>query len=641
MKFKTSSRMTTGTTQPMARPTLAGRLADRSLEGLCRAILPVHVNEGDIAANTATLKRFLAHQPAYVNVATRMGAGAVDLLTRAVSGRSLQNATTEDQERVMSLLTRTTLGSNAMEGLKALVLLAAGSEMAAAEILETARNTDIARPDAVLNVTPSISWPQVSQFDAVVIGSGAGGAMAAMELAGAGMSVAILEEGRRWTVEEFRTIHPLDRFAGLYRDGGSTVALGQPPVVLPIGRAVGGTTVVNSGTCYKTPKEVLLDWRDEAGFSLADPDSLMPELDRVWELIQVGPVPLDVMGINGRTIMSGAEKLGWSTGPLDRNAPGCGGTCQCAIGCPKNAKFGVHMNALPRACESGARIISEARVSRIMVENGRAAGVLAYRSDGSAFKVLAPRVIVAAGTTESPLLLRRSGLGKHHMIGMNMAIHPAIGVAGRFEEPVVAWHGVLQSAYVDQLHAEHGVLLEATSTPPGMGSMILPGFGSKLVTELEQADHLGTLGGMVADLSVGRVIGRNRGTMIYNLSKRDGRRLLEAIRGAGKVLLAAGAMEILTGIPGQPPVRSEQELDDTISRSDPKSLHPAAFHPVGTVAAGSDPGRFPVEPTGSLRGTSGVWVADGSLMPTCPGVNPQVTIMALSLAVAKSIINQQ
>ncbi|MHB8263217.1 MAG: GMC family oxidoreductase [Acidimicrobiales bacterium] len=640
MKSNTSSRTTGSAKNPTTRSILSTRPVDHSLEGLCRAILPVSSDKGDITAIMATLKRFLSYQPAYMDVAVRLGAGAVDVFSRAVSGRSLQNASVSDQEHVISLLCRTTLGSNAMEGLKALILLAAGSEMATAEILETAHNAPIERPDAALDIVPSISWPQISRFDAIVVGSGAGGAMAAMELAGAGMSVAVLEEGRRWTVEEFRTVHPLDRFAGLYRDGGSTMALGRPPVILPVGRAVGGTTVVNSGTCYKTPKEIMLSWRDEAGFGLADPDTLMPELDRVWEMIQVGPVPLDIMGTNGRTVMAGAEKLGWSTGPLDRNAPGCGGTCQCAIGCPKNAKYGVHLNALPRACASGARIISQARVSRVLMEGGKATGVLAYRSDGSTFKVLSPRVIVAAGTTETPLLLRRSGLGKHPMVGRNMAIHPAIGVAGRFEEPVVAWHGVLQSAYVDQLHAEHGVLLEATSTPPGMGSMILPGFGRKLVAELDQADHLSNLGGMVADLSAGRVMGKDRATIIYNLTNRDGRRLLEAIRGAGKVLLAAGAMEILTGIPGQVPVRSEQELDDAISRADPRSLHLAAFHPVGTVAAGSDPGRFPVEPSGSLRGADGVWISDGSLMPTCPGVNPQVTIMALSLAVAREIIDR-
>ena len=596
---------------------------------------------GDVRANTEALKRYLTYQPSYINMAVRSGAVTMNLLSRALTGRSLYDATSEERERVIASLTRTTLGSNAMEGLKALILLAAGAEMATGEILEISRKASIERPDAILDVTPSISWSSGRRFDVIVIGSGAGGAMAAMEMAEAGLNVAIIEEGRRWTVEEFRTIHPLDRFAGLYRDGGSTTALGQPPVVLPIGRAVGGTTVVNSGTCYKTPKDVLLHWRDDAGLTLADPDDFMSLLDKVWEMVKVGPVPLDVMGKNGKTVMKGAEKLSWSTGPLDRNAPGCGGSCQCAIGCPKNAKYGVHLNALPAACAAGARIISEARVSRLLIEDEQVAGVEATRTDGSVFKVFAPRVVIAAGTTETPLLLRRSGLGGHPMIGKNMAIHPAIGVAGRFEENVTAWHGVLQSAYVDQLHEEHGILMEATSTPPGMGSMILPGFGHRLVAEMERADHLATLGSMVADLSVGRVIGRNRATLIYNLSRRDGKRLMEAVRGSAKVLLSAGATEVLTGIPRQPPVHNDQELNDVISRSDPRTLHLAAFHPVGTVAAGSDPERFPVEPSGALRGLQGVWVADGSLMPTCPGVNPQITIMAMALAVAGNIIEHR
>ncbi len=617
------------------------RLSDRPLEAVCRAILPVESPMGDIRANTEALKRYLTYQPSYIDMAVRSGAVAMNLASRALIGRSLYDATAEERERVIALFTKTTVGSNAMDGLKALVLLASGAEMATDEILETSRNATIERPDAKLDVTPSISWSSGRRFDAIVVGSGAGGAMAAMELAEAGLNVAIIEEGRRWTVEEFRTIHPLDRFAGLYRDGGSTAALGQPPVVLPIGRAVGGTTVVNSGTCYKTPKDVLLHWRDDAGLGLADPDDFISLLDRVWEIVKVGPVPLNVMGKNGKTAIKGAGKLNWSTGPLDRNAPGCGGTCQCAIGCPKNAKYGVHLNALPAACASGARIISEARVSKLLIEGGEVIGVEATRTDGSTFSVLAPRVVIAAGTTETPLLLRRSGLGSHPMVGKNMAIHPAIGVAGRFEEPVTAWHGVLQSAYVDQLHEEHGILMEATATPPGMGSMILPGFGRRLVAEIENADHLATLGGMVADLSVGRVMGRNRATLIYNLSKRDGKRLMEAVRGSAKVMFSAGATEVLTGIPGQPPVHNDQELDDVISRSDPRTLHIAAFHPVGTVAAGSDPERFPVEPSGALRGVRGAWVADGSLMPTCPGVNPQITIMALALAVAGNIIKEQ
>lgn len=188
------------------------------------------------------------------------------------------------------------------------------------------------------------------------------------------MGVVVLEEGRRWTVEEFRTAHPIDRYAGLYRGAGATVALGRPAVVLPMGRAVGGTTVVNSGTCFRPPVAVQRRWRDEFGLSLADPDRLAGHLDEVERTLRVAPVPLEVMGRNGTLLLDAATSLGWRAAPIPRNAPGCEGCCQCAIGCPQNAKFGVHLNALPQACEAGARIISQAWVQRVLHEHGRALG---------------------------------------------------------------------------------------------------------------------------------------------------------------------------------------------------------------------------------------------------------------------------
>ncbi len=626
-------------TSNLKRSQAAG-IAGRSLQGLIAALLPPEEGGPDPATVVGVLERFLSYQPPPIRLAGHLGALSINAASLLFNGRTLASASPDQREKVMARLTSTVVGSGVMDGIKALVLMAAGSESASTEILAAAAATETARPDAVIDVTPAGSWPSTTHTDVVVIGSGAGGAVAAMELAEAGLSVVIVEEGRRWTVDEFRTGHPVDRYASLYRDGGSTVALGLPPVVLPIGRAVGGTTVVNSGTCFRTPRSVLESWRDKAGLTMADPAFFNPFLDRVWSLLQVAPVPLDIMGNNGKLAIEGARKLGWAAAPLDRNAPGCDGCCQCAIGCPRNAKFGVHLNALPRASAAGARIVSEARVTKILLEGGRAAGVEAVRSDGSLIKIMAPRVVVAAGTTETPPLLRRSRLNWHPMVGKNLALHPAVGVAGRMEEPVVAWHGVLQSSSVSELHAEQGIMLEATSTPPGMGSMVLPGVGRRLVEELAGADHLATLGGMVADESSGRVVGANRTTILYNLSKRDGLRLLETIRAGGKVLMAAGATEVLTGIPGYSRVRSEVELDDAIAHARPRDLHVAAFHPVGTVAAGSDPERYPLDPSGALRGMSGVWVADGSVLPTCPAVNPQVSIMGLSLAIAGEILKK-
>ncbi|HYH60721.1 MAG TPA: GMC oxidoreductase, partial [Solirubrobacterales bacterium] len=270
-----------------------------------------------------------------------------------------------------------------------------------------------------------------------------------------------------------------------------------------------------------------------------------------------------------------------------------------------------------------------------LTDRGRATGVRATRPDGRSLDLLAPRVVVAGGALETPTLLRRSGLGKHPRLGRGLSIHPAISVAARFAEPVVAWHGVLQSAGSEELHAERGILIEATSTPPGMGSMLTPGFGEDLVRRIKGADHVAALGAMIADAPSGRVFGSRTPIVGYRLARHDGRRLVEALDAMARIMLAAGAEEVELGS-GTKPVRSPEEIGPALDGLKPKSMHLAAFHPTGTAAAGGDPARHPVGPRGALRGVDGVWIADGSILPGCPGVNPQVSIMALSGAVGQA-----
>ncbi|BBX57218.1 hypothetical protein MSHO_25630 [Mycobacterium shottsii] len=111
-----------------------------------------------------------------------------------------------------------------------------------------------------------------------------------------------------------------------------------------------------------------------------------------------------------------------------------------------------------------------------------------------------------------------------------------------------------------------------------------------------------------------------------------------AVQAIGRLLFAAGAVEVLTGLPGAPTVTSPAALQDALQRSDPRNLHLAAFHPTGTAAAGADAQICPVDATGRLRGVHGVWVADASILPSCPEVNPQISIMALALAVADEVV---
>ena len=620
------------------------RRADRSRASLASfgtALLPEEHGGPAPALLADRVDRYLARMPATSRLALRAGLASVATASYLTTGRSLSRLDPGRRDQVLRRVAALSPdASAAVEAMKVIVLLANGADTYAPELLARAREHDVARPDATLTITPSTESPSVVTADAVIVGSGAGGAMVARTLARAGFDAVVLEEGRRWTVEEFRTTHPIERYAGLYRGAGATIALGRPSVVLPIGRAVGGTTVVNSGTCFRPPLAVQRRWRDEFGLGLADPERLADRLDDVEHTLRVAPVPLQIMGRNGRLLLDAAKSLGWRAAPIPRNAPGCEGCCQCAIGCPRNAKFGVHLNALPQACAAGARIISRARVERVLHQHGRARGVRARRPDGTAVDVLADTVIVAAGATETPGLLRRSGIGAHPRLGRNLALHPAAMLAGRFEDDVVAWRGVLQSAAVHEFHESDGVLIEATSTPPGMGSMVFPGYGAELLGWLDRAPQVATFGAMVADRGVGSVLSVRGETLVrYNIERADIGKLVVALEAMGRLLFAAGAVEVLTGLPGATTVTSQAALQDVLRSSNPRSLHLAAFHPTGTAAAGADEQLCPVNETGRLCGVEGVWVADASILPSSPEVNPQLSIMALALAVADEVVS--
>ncbi|HEX3609055.1 MAG TPA: GMC family oxidoreductase [Solirubrobacterales bacterium] len=605
-----------------------------ALGDVVAAILPPEGGGPEPERVASVARRMVSRMPA----ASQAGLGAalvgIEAFSLARTGRRLGRASPERREELLKQVARLG-GSPALDAVKSIVMLAHGAEAFAGEIAAVGSRHEPSRPDQPLTVIPGAEWPGISSCDAIVVGSGAGGAFVARELARAGLDTVIVEEGERWTVERIRGAHPLDRFVGIYRDGGTTTALGNPPIALPLGRAVGGTTVINSGTCFQPPAAVAAAWHQDHGLALAEPELLGPRVADVEATIGVAPAPMEVLGRNGELALEGAAALDWSSAPLRRNAPGCRGACQCAIGCPNNAKGGVHLNALPQACEAGARIVSGLHVKRVLTEGGLATGVLARRAGGGEVRISAPLVVVAAGAIPTPPLLRRSGLGSHPRLGRNLSIHPATGITASFEEEVVPWSGVMQSVGIEELHEREGVLIEATGSPPGMGAISAPGYGTHLLRRLDRAANTATLGAMIADEPSGRVFGSRAPIVSYRLAQADERRLAIAIEAMARVMLAAGAREVeLAG--GVAAVRSEAELASAMQGLDVRRLRLAGFHPTGSAAAGSDPARHPVDPEGRLRGVKGVWVADGSILPSCPGVNPQVSIMAIAAGVGEA-----
>jgi len=363
----------------------------------------------------------------------------------------------------------------------------------------------------------------VVEADVCVIGAGAGGAVAAAELAEGGASVVVLEQGPRHDADRF-SARPLDMLARIYRDGGQTTTLGTPPILLPLGRGLGGTTLVNSGTCFRTPPAVLERWQREFGLETLTEDALDPCFARVEAALSISEVTPELAGRNAAVARRGAEALGWSHGFLRRNAKGCIGSGVCAFGCPTSAKQHVGITYVPRAEAAGAQVISGADVRRVLVERGAARGVEAQLvgPGGGWLQVHAPTVIVACGTIHTPLLLARSGLGRASgELGHNLALHPATGAFALMDEVVDMARGVPQSFYVDEFAAE-GIMFEGVAGPPSYAAMSLPLSGRRHAAAMERYRNLAMFGLMVSDGSRGSVRSlAGRPVIRYELQEED------------------------------------------------------------------------------------------------------------------------
>jgi choline dehydrogenase-like flavoprotein len=478
--------------------------------------------------------------------------------------------------------------------------------------------------------------------DAVVVGSGAGGAAVACELAEAGLDVAILEEGPYLTGRDYGRDTPMEAIRRLYRKGGFTFTAGNTSVLLPAGRCVGGTTVINSGTALRARPEAEERWRGEFGLWELARD-LEGHYARVEEALNVTPVPEEVFGGNGRIFRRGAERTGRRGAVLTRAERGCRGAGRCFLGCPNDAKQATHLNYVPRALRAGARLFVRCRAERLLVEGRRAAGVRAV-SGSRPVTFRAGVVVVAAGAIYTPLLLRtaRGRLGRG--LGRHLKVHPASRVVGVFDEEIRGSEGVPQGYHLEDTLAE-GISVEGIFLPPALMSHSVAGSGDAFEEVMRRYDSLGMLGYRILEESEGRILprlfGRPRSWPVvwHWLGKADVRRLARAASISAEVLFAAGARQVFTSIHGFELLSSLREARDLAqARLSASDMELSAYHAQGTARMADSPRLGVADPWGQVWGVRDLYVADASCLPATPGTNPQVSIMAFATHVASGIL---
>ncbi len=502
---------------------------------------------------------------------------------------------------------------------------------------EKTPSRDLYGPGLVLEPPEDVE----EEVEICIIGSGAGGAVMAKELAERGHQVVLLEEGGRFDLNDFKE-EAIFRSQKMYRDAGIFTTIGYPPILIPLGKTIGGTTVINSGTCFRTPEEVLKVWREKFGLIYFTNETLGPYYEKVEKIINVMPVPEELMGASGRVIARGMERLGISGAPLSRNIKGCQGSGLCCFGCPTDGKQSVQLNYIPQAMRAGARLFAHCRVIRLKAKDGRVTLIEAEstRNPKRKFRFFPKTVIVAAGSMGTPLLLLSNKLGNQSgELGKNLTLHPAAKAFALFEERLEGWKGTPQSYYSDFLKAE-GITFEGVFTPPSITSTGLLLEPRRHKEVMEQFAHLAAFGFMTQESARGRVrrLPNGQPLITYSMTNQDLKRMIKGLTWLTRIFFAGGAKAVFPSVHGLSEIHSDADLDEFYRRRLTRmDLDIAAFHPLGTARMGVDPKRSVVDEYGRVHDMKNLFICDGSVLPTNLGVNPQVTIMAFATRAAEHL----
>jgi len=493
------------------------------------------------------------------------------------------------------------------------------------------------------------------EADVCVVGSGAGGGVIAGELAARGKQVCVLEMGEYVNESEFGGLE-LPAYQRMYLNGGPfPTAEGQ--VSIQAGSTLGGGTVINWTNSLRTHHWVREQWAREHGLEGLDGPEYDRHLDAVMGRLGATDECSDLNGVHER-LKQGCEALGYDLRATFRNTDPASFDFDLAgymgYGDVSGSKRSTAKTYLVDAQGSGAEIVAQCRAERIVVEDGRAAGVEATYADadGHVAKVFvrAPQVVVACGSIESPALLARSGIGGP-AVGEYLRLHPTTAVSGQYADDVDPWLGPPQAAISHEfaeLEDGYGFLIECPHHTTGLAGAATPWESGRAHKEnMLEWRRTASFINLTRDRGHGRVMVDDAGAAVPQylltdeLDQRSFRRgLAEMVR----LHEAAGAQRIVT-LSRRPTIWDRgDDLEAFIAEAAAGSLAPHehgifSAHQMGSCRMGTDPATSVAGPWGELHDTGGVWVGDASAFPTSSGTNPMITIMALAHRTAEAMAN--
>ncbi len=493
--------------------------------------------------------------------------------------------------------------------------------------------------------------------DVAIVGSGAGGGVAAEILSLAGLRVVLFEEGAYHTAADF-DLRELTSFAKFYKDGGLRPTLDGSMGVAQ-GRTVGGSTTVNWTSCFRTPEPALRFWEEQLGLQGLAADDLEPWFERMEGRLSIRP--WEGPNRNNEAMARGARKLGWQSGAIPRNVLNCLNLGYCGLGCPVDRKQSMLVTTIPAALDRGAALVTRVRAEKIEWRGDRATGVEGVTLDqrgvhptAHRVRVEAPWVIVAAGAISGPGLLMRSRVpDPYERLGKRTFLQMHNYSLATMPERLDPFYGAPQSIYSDEFTWRDGVSgragfnLEAVGAQPIASMNFFKGLGSELEEFARELPYRHTMVAQIRDgfheqSPGGEVRLRDDGSAVLDYPINDF--IWDGVRSSYLVMaecqFAAGATKVRPASSDASSYRSWAEARSAIASLPLRA--PNVFlnstHPLGGCAMGAEARAGVVRADGRHHQLENLLVIDGSVFPTSLGVNPSLSIYALAARNASKLV---
>ncbi len=491
--------------------------------------------------------------------------------------------------------------------------------------------------------------PISDSADVVVIGSGAGGGVAAEILTQAGLKLIIVEEGPLFSSRDFH-MREAEAYPRLYQESAARQTRDRAITILQ-GRCVGGGTTVNWTSSFRTPPTTLEHWRERLGLQELGVAELVPWFERMERRLDVAAWTTPP-NANNAALARGAAKLGIPTAAIPRNVKGCADLGYCGMGCPLDAKRSMLVSTLPAALAGGARLYTRLRAERLLARGDRIEAVdcvsvdSAGRSGPVTARLQARHFLLAAGGIGSPALLARSGApDPHRHLGRRTFLHPTVVCAALMPEPVAAYAGAPQSVYCDHflntqaIDGPLGFKLEVPPLHPLLFAATLQGHGrahAAIMAEFARAQvTIALLRDGFHPQSQGGVVGqRGDGSPLldYPLDPLFWEGARRALLAMAEIQFAAGARRVWAlhqDCAGWGSWAEARAGIDALAL-EPLRTRVVSAHVMGGCAMAATPEQGVVNAHGAHFQLENLSVGDGSLFPTSIGANPQLSIFALA-----------